>query len=124
MNKMNNKRIEKSKRRAEAIVLSLEGIDEPSKMIKSKAQSCIISQTVWSLQTLYDITIVIRIKPRFLKERLKALYGGKEWRDYKQKPMKTEQILKQCKRSNNKSLQNCCTVCKVHFRLIMNVKSV
>ena len=22
------------------------------------------------------------------------------------------------------SLQNCCTVCKVHFRLIMNVKSV
>ena len=66
MNKMNNKRIEKSKRRAEADVLSLEGIDEPSKMIKSKAQSCIISQTIWSLQTLYDITIVILIKPIFL----------------------------------------------------------
>ena len=52
MNKMNNKMIEKSKRRAEAIVLSLEGIDEPSKMIKSKAQSCIISRTIWSLQTI------------------------------------------------------------------------
>ena len=48
MNKMNNKRIEKRKRRAEADVLSLEGIDEPSKMIKS----CIISRTIWSLQTI------------------------------------------------------------------------
>ena len=76
MNKMNNKRIEKRKRRAEADVLSLEGIDEPSKMIKS----CIISRTIWSLQTLYKVTIVIRIKPIFLNERIKAFYGRNDWR--------------------------------------------